>query len=139
MAELKTKLNDASPIDFLNTIEDESKRKDAFTIMEMMQESTGAPPKMWGASIIGFGTTRYKYASGQEGDWMKIGFSPRKQNLTLYLGGIDSHGEILERLGKHSCGKGCLYIKKLKDVDVEALRELIAKSIEDKKTMNPVT
>jgi len=131
MAELKTKLNDASVEAFLNGIEDETKRKDSFTILEMMQEVTGAEPKMWGASIIGFGHSRYKYASGREGDWMLTGFSPRKQNLTLYImGGFEPHEAIMAKLGKHACGKGCLYIKKLKDVDLATLRELIKASVD---------
>jgi len=131
MAELKTKLNDASVEAFLNGIEDETKRKDSFTILEMMQEVTGAEPKMWGASIIGFGHCHYKYASGREGDWMLTGFSPRKQNLTLYImGGFEPHEAIMAKLGKHACGKGCLYIKKLKDVDLATLRELIKASVD---------
>ncbi len=130
MAELKTKINDASVEVFLNSVDDEAKRQDAFTILEMMQAVTGAEAKMWGSTIVGFGSYHYKYASGQEGDWMLAGFSPRKQNLTLYItGGFEPHAAIMAKLGKHSCGKGCLYIKKLKDVDQAALRELIAASI----------
>ncbi len=136
MVELKTKLNDASVEAFLNTIEDEQKRKDSFAVLEMMKEVTGAEPKMWGSSIIGFGSYRYKYASGQEGDWMETGFSPRKQNLTVYImGGFEAHAPIMEKLGKHACGKGCLYIKKLKDVDQVALRQLIEASIKNLKTI----
>lgn len=131
MVELKTKRNDASVEAFLNGIEDENKRKDSFTILEMMQEVIGAEPQMWGASIIGFGHSHYQYASGREGDWMLAGFSPRKQNLTLYImGGLETHAAILAKLGKHTCGKGCLYIKKLKDVDLATLRELIKASID---------
>ncbi len=131
MAELKTKVNDASVEEFLNTIADEQKRQDAFTILEMMKAATGAEPKLWGSSIIGFGDVHYKYESGREGDWFLTGFSPRKQNLTLYInGGFDSHAALLGALGKHKTGKGCLYINKLKDVDLETLQALVSQSIE---------
>jgi hypothetical protein len=137
MAELKTKLNDASVEAFLNSITDENKRQDSFTILQMMQEVTGAEPKMWGASIVGFGSYHYQYASGQEGDWMLTGFSPRKQNLTLYImSGFEPHQAIMAKLGKHACGKGCLYIKKLKDVDLGVLRQLVAASVEHMKRAN---
>lgn len=130
MAELKTKVNDASVEAFLNTITDEHKRQDAFAILALMQEVTGAPAKMWGSSIIGFGDLRYKYESGREGDWFLAGFSPRKANLTLYLmGGLDAHSTLLGALGKYKRGKGCLYIKKLKDVDLATLHELIRQSV----------
>ncbi len=129
MAELKTKLNDASVEDFLNTFPEET-RKDCLEILKMMKQATKAEPKMWGASIIGFGTYRYKYASGREGDWMQVGFSPRKQNLTLYLmSGIERHAALLKKLGKHSIGKGCLYIKRLEDVDKKILKELVSESV----------
>ena len=135
MAELKTKLTDASVEAFLNTLEDESKRKDAQTILQMMQDVTGEAPRMWGNSIVGFGSYRYKYASGKEGDWMLTGFSPRKQNLTLYImSGFEINADIMSRLGKHTTGKGCLYIKKLKDVDQTVLRELITQSVEHMRT-----
>jgi hypothetical protein len=138
MAELKTKLTDASVEAFLNTLEDESKRKDAQTILQMMQDVTGEAPRMWGNSIVGFGSYRYKYASGKEGDWMLTGFSPRKQNLTLYImSGFEINADIMSRLGKHTTGKGCLYIKKLKDVDPTVLRELITKSVEHTRTSKP--
>jgi len=138
MAELKTKLTDASVEAFLNTLEDESKRKDAQTILQMMQDVTGEAPRMWGNSIVGFGSYRYKYASGKEGDWMLTGFSPRKQNLTLYImSGFEINADIMSRLGKHTTGKGCLYIKKLKDVDQSVLRELITQSVEHMRTSKP--
>ena len=138
MAELKTKLTDASVEAFLNTLEDESKRKDAQTILQMMQDVTGEAPRMWGNSIVGFGSYRYKYASGKEGDWMLTGFSPRKQNLTLYImSGFEINADIMSRLGKHTTGKGCLYIKKLKDVDQTVLRELITQSVEHIRTSKP--
>lgn len=138
MAELKTKVNDASVEAFLNTITDESKRQDAFTILAMMGEISGAEPKMWGSSIVGFGSYHYKYASGREGDWMQMGFSPRKQNLTIYIpGSMESHQATLAQLGKHSSGKGCLYIKRLKDVDLTVLRQLIATSMAHVQTSQP--
>lgn len=130
MAELKTKVNDASVEAFLNTIEDAKKRQDSFTVLELMKEVTGAEPKMWGSSIIGFGDTQYKYATGREGDWFLTGFSPRKQNLTLYItGGFDEHAELMQTLGKHKIGKGCLYINKLSDIDQAKLRELVKRSV----------
>ena len=129
MAELKTKLNDASVEDFLNNVENEQKRKDSFEIIKMMQQATKEEPKMWGPAIIGFGSYHYKYESGREGDMPIIGFSPRKQNLTLYVGlGGDSENPLLKKLGKHTTGKVCLYIKKLADVDRTVLQELINES-----------
>jgi hypothetical protein len=129
MYELKTKINDASVEKFLKTIPDEKKRQDSFAILDMMKDVTGEEPKMWGTSIIGFGTYRYKYASGMEADWLRIGFSPRKQNLSLYImSGFQQREELMAKLGKHSTGKGCLYIKKLEDIDQEVLKELIKAS-----------
>ena len=131
MAELKTQKNDASVEAFLNSIEDEKKRQDSFAIMELMKEVTGAEPTMWGASIIGFGSYHYKYASGREGDWMVTGFSPRKQNLTLYImSGFEQYDELLSKLGKHTTGKSCLYIKKLDNIHMDVLRELVKHSVE---------
>jgi len=138
MAELKTKLNDASVLDFLNGVEDEQKRQDSFKILEIMQEVTGEEPKMWGSSIIGFGSYHYKYASGREGDWFQTGFSPRKQSLTLYImSGFEQYEELLGKLGKHSTGKSCLYVKKNADVDLDVLRELIKLSVELVAATNP--
>ena len=132
MAELKTKLNDASVEAFLNSVENEKRRTDSFAVLEMMQEITGEPPKMWGASIIGFGSYHYKYASGREGDWMRVGFSPRKQNLSLYLtNGFSNKEELISGLGKFKTGKGCLYINKLEDVDLDVLKELIQISFDE--------
>ena len=130
MAELKTKVNDASIEDFLNKVEDEQKRKDSFEIIKMMQQATKEEPKMWGPAIIGFGSYHYKYESGREGDMPIIGFSPRKQNLTLYvgLGDDDSENPLLKKLGKHTTSKVCLYIKKLADVDRTVLQKLINES-----------
>jgi len=135
MPELKTKKNDGSVVDFLNGIENENKRSDSLKILEIMKDITGLEPKMWGDSIIGFGTASYHYASGEEGEWFQVGFSPRKQNLSLYLWGIYYHQEsekyeqLMHRLGKHKLGKSCLYINKLEDVDLNVLRDLIQLSI----------
>ena len=127
MAELKTKVNDASVNKFLKSFP-EDRREDCYTILEIMKKATKAEPKMWGTSIVGFGDYHYKYASGRENDWFITGFSPRVQNLTLYtLGGFDS--ELLKKLGKYKTGKGCLYIKKLDDVDIKVLNDLITKSV----------
>ena len=129
MAELKTKLNDASVEDFLNKVENEQKRKDSFEIIKMMRQATKKEPKMWGPAIIGFGSYHYKYESGREGDMPIIGFSPRKQSLTLYVGlGDDSENPLLKKLGKYTTGKVCLYIKKLADVDRAVMQELINES-----------
>jgi Domain of unknown function (DU1801) len=128
-AEVKTKKNDASVEGFLNTIQDEEIRKDCFEIVQMMKKASKEEPKMWGSSIIGFGEYHYKYESGREGDTMKIGFSPRKQNITLYiLFGANPENPLFKKLGKHTTGKGCLYIKKLADLDKKVLQELIKES-----------
>ena len=128
MAELKTQVTKASVNKFLEGIRDEKKREDCYQILKIMKRATKAEPKMWGLSIIGFGDYHYKYASGRENDWFITGFSPRVQNLTLYMtGGFD--GEVLRKLGKYKTGKGCLYINKLEDVDKKVLSELITKSV----------
>ena len=130
MAELKTKPTDQSAEAFLNGLTDENKRRDAFTILELMRKISQAEPKMWGASIIGFGDYHYKYASGREGDWFQIGFSPRKQDLTLYLiQGFKQYGDLLAKLGKFKTSKGCLYIRRLSDIDLPTLEVLIKKSL----------
>jgi len=130
MAELKTKKTEASVEDFLNQIRDEETQRDCFEIAKMMKQVTRSDPKMWGSSIIGFGSRHLKYASGRELDWMLIGFSPRKTNITLYItGGLEKQTALLDKLGKHSTGKGCLYIKKLKDVDTKVLKKLINASV----------
>ena len=129
MSEPKTKKNDASVEEFLNSVENDQKREDSFALLKMMEEVTGHPPKMWGASIVGFGTYQYKYASGREGEWMTVGFSPRKTSLTLYiLSGFEGQEDLLANLGKFKTGKSCLYIKKLTDVDNDVLRDLVDKS-----------
>ncbi len=130
MTELKTKENEASVEKFLNSIEDETKRKDCFAIAEIMQKITGYAPKMWGTSIIGFDSYHYKYASGHEGDMSAAGFSPGKQNISLYLcGALDKQKGLLEKLGKHKTGVGCLYIKRLIDIDQKNLEQIIKDSI----------
>lgn len=132
MAELKTQVTKASVDKFLEGIKDEKKRQDCYEILKIMKKATKAEPKMWGTSIVGFGDHHYMYASGREGDWFITGFSPRAQNLTLYMmGGFDS--EVLQRLGKYKTGKGCLYINKLADVDLKVLNELITKSVKQSK------
>ena len=132
MAELKTKPNDASVEAFLSSIEDSQRRIDCRALLKLMKQATRAKPTMWGTSIVGFGTYHYKYASGREGDWFTVGFSPRKRDLSLYLmGGFAQNPELLKRLGKHKTGKCCLYVKRLVDVDVDVLRELIVRSIRD--------
>ena len=127
----KTIETEASVSDFMDTIENEQKRDDTNYIIKMMEKATGDKPKMWGASIIGFGTYHYKYASGREGDFLRIGLSPRKQNIALYLiCGVKREKEILDRIGKYKHGKSCFYINKLADVKEDVLAELIQSAIE---------
>jgi len=129
MAELKTKETKASVEKFLNTVSDKKKREDCFKILEMMKQVTKEEPKMWGSSIVGFGNYHYKYESGNEGDTCITGFSPRKQNLTLYImPGFERYEELMKKLGKYKTGISCLYIKKLEDVDMKVLKELVASS-----------
>ena len=137
MAELKTKENDQSVETFLSSIEDAQKQQDCRTLIAIMQEATGAAPRMWGESIVGFGHYHYKYASGREGDWFLTGFAPRKQNLTLYImAGFDNYEALLSKLGKHSTGKSCLYVKRLADVDMLVLTELVVESVAHMKASN---
>lgn len=131
MAELKTKMNDASVQAFLEGVEPESRRQDCFRVMGIMKEISGEAPKMWGDSIVGFGQNHYKYASGREGDWFQIGFSPRKQNLTLYvMTGYEGYEDLLERLGKYKTGVSCLYLKRLDDVDESVLKEILRRTVD---------
>jgi Domain of unknown function (DU1801) len=131
MAELKTKANDASVAAFLDAVPDARRREESQLILELMREATGEEPVMWGPSIIGFGKRRYKYESGREGEWMLAAFSPRKQNLTVYISyGFDQYPDLMAKLGKYTTGKSCLYIKKLSDIDLPTLRELIRQDIE---------
>src|SRR5437868_9255308 len=130
MAELKTKATDKSVDKFINKIPDEERRQDCFAIAKMMEEITGQTPKMWGPSIVGFGSYHYKYASGHEGDWPVIGFSPRKKDLTLYIMmGFEKHQDLMKQLGKYSTGKACLYIKRLSDIHVPTLKKLMKTSV----------
>src|SRR5262245_61601351 len=136
MAELKTKRTGASVSEFIGRIADEMRRKDCRTVVELMKKATGVPPKMWGPSIVGFGDYHYKYESGREADWFVAGFASRKQDLTLYLyGGIQGRDALLKKLGKHKTGKGCLYLKRLADVDLAVLRRLIEESVESLKSI----
>jgi len=129
MAELKTKETKASVEKFLNAIPDEKRREDCFKILEMMKKITKVEPKMWGPSIVGFGNYHYKYASGHDGDMCITGFSPKKQNLTLYImPGFERYNELMKKLGKYKTSVSCLYIKKLEDVDLKVLKELVTSS-----------
>jgi hypothetical protein len=130
MAEAKTKPNKLSVDKFIKSQPDEQVRADCAVISKLMSEATGEKPKMWGSSIVGFGSYHYKYATGREGDMPIIGFSPRKQNLTLYLlmYRFDDQADLLKKLGKHSLGKGCLYIKRLSDVNLPTLKKLIQRA-----------
>ena len=130
MAEVKTKPTQASVKEFLNQIPEKERREDCFAIAKMMEEITGAKPKMWGPSIVGFGSYHFKYDSGREGDWLVTGFSPRKNDLTLYLmRGFEKHRDLMEQLGKHKTAKSCLYIKRLSDIHQPTLKKLIKASI----------
>ena len=136
-AEPKTKMNDASVTKFLDSVADEQKRNDCFEILTMMKQITKEEPKMWGSSIVGFGSYHYRGKSGREGDWMLTGFSPRKQNLALYLmGGFNTHADLLKKLGKFKTSVGCLYIKKLDDVDKQVLKELVQASVKKMKQLS---
>lgn len=138
MAELKTKATSASVDKFIKGIKDEQTREDCRKVLDIMQKATGSEPKMWGTGIVGFGSYHYKYASGREGDWFLTGFSPRKQNLTLYImSGFDEYDALLEKLGRHTTGKSCLYIKRLEDVDMKVLRELVKRSVKHMQKSNP--
>ena len=134
MAEIKTKPTSESVEAFINDVKDEQKRKDSFALLEIMKKASGEQPKMWGTSLIGFGNKRYKSeATGREVDWFKIGFSPRKANLSIYLGiDIQKYAAYLKKLGKHKTGVGCLYISKLGDIDIKVLKEMISTSLKGK-------
>lgn len=130
MAELKTAPTGASVTKFIEAIDDAAGRRDARTLVRMMRKVTQAPPKMWGPSIVGFGTYRYRYLSGREGDWMLTGFSPRKREFSIYImSGFDEHAELLARLGPHRTGRSCLYVKRLGDIDLGVLEELVSRSV----------
>jgi len=130
MAELKTQPTSADVQAFLDGVANDQRRQDAYTVLKLMKRITRTEPKMWGGSIVGFGSYHYIYESGREGDWFLTGFSPRKQALSLYImAGFDRYEELMEQLGKYKTGKSCLYIRKLEDVDMSVLRELITESV----------
>lgn len=130
MAEIKTQRNKKSVSSFLNSVEHEGRREDAKKVAALMEEVTGEKPAMWGESIVGFGSYHYVYESGREGDWMLVGFSPRKANLVLYImSGFSKYDELMEKLGKHKVGKSCLYLNRLSDVDEKVLRRLVKESV----------
>ena len=134
MAENKTRKTGASVEEFLASVENKRRREDGLTLLEMMREITGLEAEMWGPSIIGFGDYHYKYESGREGDMCLIGFSPRKQSLSLYImAGSERFDDLLSRLGKHRKGASCLYVNKLADVDMNVLRDLVRESFEQAK------
>ena len=130
MAKNKTTKTEGSVSDYLNTVTDETKRADCFKIIELIEEQTGLPPKMWGPAIVGFGSYHYKYDSGHEGDAPLFGFSPRANAITLYLStGFSRREELLAKFGKHTTGKGCVYLKRLSDVDTGVLRAMVDESV----------
>jgi hypothetical protein len=130
MAELKTKQTNASVNAFLNAISDEQRRADAIAVAKMMAAATKTKPKMWGTSIVGFGTQHYKYASGREGDWFRTGFAPRKDQLTIYItSSFQQYPDLMKKLGKYKTGLACLHIRKLSDVDQKVLNQLIVRSL----------
>jgi Domain of unknown function (DU1801) len=138
MAEQKTKPTGEPVADYLNAIENEQVRQDCWSIVEIMQDATKTEAKMWGSSIVGFGSYHYRYESGREGDSVLVGFSPRKQNITLYImGGFEEYDKLIASLGKCTRGKGCIYIKRLSDIDELRLKELIKKSVT--RTLNTYT
>ena len=130
LAEIKTKQTSSSVAGFIDSISDEQKRKDSHVILKLMEKAIKEKPKMWGSSMIDFGNVRYKSpATGREVDWFKIGFSPRKANLSLHLIDIKRHADALTKLGKHKTGAGCLYINKLEDIDIKVLEKMIAAAV----------
>jgi hypothetical protein len=138
MAENKTKSTKSSVAEFVNAIENESRRADAKALIKLMQQATGEKPKMWGPSIIGFGSYHYKYETGREGDMPVVGFSPRKDATVLYgLRGAGDAEALLARLGKHTTGKGCVYVKKLADVEAKVLESLVVKSVAAARARQP--
>jgi hypothetical protein len=131
MAEMKTKPTETSVDTFLDAIADPSRRDDCRTVLEIMKGATGAEPKIWGSGMVGFGTYHYRYESGREGDWFLTGFAPRKNDLTLYImSGFDRYDDLMIRLGKHRTGKSCLYVKRLSEIDISVLRELVTASVD---------
>ena len=138
MAENKTQRNDVDVMAYLESVQNNRRREDSLVVLKIMEEVTGEPAEMWGASIVGFGSYHYKYESGREGDFMISGFAPRKQALTLYImGGFERHEELLAKLGKHRTGSSCLYINKLVDVDLDVLREIVSESVAHMRREHP--
>ena len=137
MAQNKTTQTELSVTDFLNSVADETKRNDSFQLVELFKTQTGLEPKMWGPSIVGFGSYHYKYDSGHEGDAPLVAFSPRKDALTLYLANFDRREALLQQFGKHKTGKGCIYVKKLADVNIGILQEMIDLSVKHTKSLYP--
>jgi hypothetical protein len=134
MSGLKTKANSASVTAFLDSVGNQQRRKDAFELLALMKELTGERPKMWGTSLVGFGSYHYRYQSGREGDWPVIAFSPRAQSLSVYImPGFAHYAALLDKLGKYTTGKSCLYLKRLDDVDRKVLKRLLARSVADMK------
>ncbi len=130
MAELKTRPNNQNVDDFLKKVSDPAKRKNCHRVLDIMKQITQQEPKMWGDSMVGFGNYHYQYTSGREGNWFLTGFSPRKQSLTIYImSGFDQFEHLMSQLGKYKNSKSCLYVKKLEDIDLGILKELIAESI----------
>lgn len=130
MAELKTKPTSQKPIDYINSVQDPQKKADSLKLLNLITEWTNLQPEMWGASIVGYGSIHYKYESGREGDWMAVGFSPRKLNLTVYImSGFEGFEDLLEKLGPHKLGKSCLYLKGLENIDLGILKKIIQKSV----------
>jgi hypothetical protein len=140
MVKNKTLETETSVTDFINSVTNEAKRIDIFRLVEIMEEQTGFPAKMWGPAIIGFGSYHYKYESGREGDMLLAGFSPRKAAITLYLAqDPQKKEELLQRLGKHKVGKGCTYIQRLSDINIDVLKEMITNAVDHTKTLYPNT
>ena len=138
MAKMKTVPTTASVDAFIAAVDDAQKREDCHAVAAIMAEATGASAQMWGTSIVGFGTYHYRYASGREGDFMEVGFSPRKRALTLYImAGFSEYADLLAKLGKHTTGKSCLYIKRLADVDQNVLREMVERSVRHIRDKHP--
>lgn len=130
MSDLKTRPTALSVDAFVDAVDDEHKRADCQAVAELMADITGAEGVMWGSSIVGFGSYHYRYASGREGDFFEAGFSPRKRALTIYvMAGFAEYDDLLARLGKHSTGKSCLYVKRLADIDLDVLREMLIQSV----------
>lgn len=139
MSELKTKKNDGSVLDFIDSVESEQRRSDALKLLNLFEKATDMTPKLWGESIIGYGQYHYKSErSSQEGDWPLTGFSPRKANLTVYImPGFDAYQNLLSKLGKHKTSVSCIYINKLADVDTQILQEIITRSVAQMRSQYP--